>query len=235
MSHEMELEAVKKRYARRRDGSVGSLYEMSRPEMRHTLDERRRLMQWFLAKRAWHDLSTRDAVEIGCGEGNVLADLLQIGFSAERLIGTDLLPERVEMARRKLPAELKLFTGDASVSQVDPLSQDLVLQFTVFSSILDRAFQQELANTIWGYLKPSGAILWYDAAVSNPRNPDMRGVPVRRIRELFPRAKIETRRVTLAPPLARAACRLHPSLYPLLNSVPLLRTHVMAWIEKPAG
>jgi SAM-dependent methyltransferase len=230
----MELEAVKARYARRRDGSIGSPYAMSRPEMRHTLDERRRLMQWFLAKRAWHDLSRRCALEIGCGEGNVLEDLLQIGFSAERLIGVDLLPERVEMARRKLPAEVRLFSGDASVSRVDPLSQDLVLQFTVFSSILDPAFQKELADTMWGYLKPSGAILWYDAAVSNPRNPDMQGVPVRRIKELFPRAKIETRRVTLAPPLARAACRLHPSLYPLLSSITLLRSHVMAWIEKPA-
>jgi hypothetical protein len=27
---------------------------------------------------------------------------------------------------------------------------------------------------------------------------------------------------------------LHPSLYPVLNSIPLLRSHVMAWIEKPA-
>lgn len=231
MSHETELEAVKARYARRRDGS---LYDKSRPEMRHTLDERRRLIQWFLARRAWHDPSTRCAVEIGCGEGNVLADLLQIGFAAERLIGIDLLPQSVEMARRKLPAEVRLFSGDACVSRVDPLSQDLVLQFTVFSSILDRAFQRELADTMWGYLKPSGAILWYDAAVSNPRNPDMRGVPVRRIKELFPRAKIEARRVTLAPPLARAACRLHPSLYPLLNSIVLLRSHVMAWVEKPA-
>jgi hypothetical protein len=40
--------------------------------------------------------------------------------------------------------------------------------------------------------------------------------------------------VTLAPPLARAACRLHPALYPLLNALPLLRTHRLAWIGKPA-
>jgi hypothetical protein len=29
------------------------------------------------------------------------------------------------------------------------------------------------------------------------------------------------------------ACRLHPSTYRLLNVVPLLRTHVLALIEKP--
>lgn len=232
MSHQMEVEAIKARYARRGDDS---LYDMRRPEMRHSIDERRRLMQRFLAKRAWNDLSTRDVVEIGCGQGNVLAELLQLGFSADRLVGIDLLPESVEGARRKLPAEVRLFSGDACVPRVEPLSQDLVLQFTVFSSILDPAFQRELADTMWRYLKPSGAILWYDAAVSNPRNPDMQGVPVRRIKELFPQATIDVSRATLAPPLARAACRLHPSLYPLLSSIALLRSHVMAWIEKPAS
>jgi hypothetical protein len=43
----------------------------------------------------------------------------------------------------------------------------------------------------------------------------------------------EARRVTLAPPLARAVVRLHPSLYTVLNALPLLRTHRLAWIEKP--
>jgi hypothetical protein len=39
--------------------------------------------------------------------------------------------------------------------------------------------------------------------------------------------------VTLAPPLARAVCGIHPMLYPVLNAIPLLRTHVLAWLEKP--
>jgi hypothetical protein len=40
--------------------------------------------------------------------------------------------------------------------------------------------------------------------------------------------------VTLAPPLARGVCRWHPSLYTLLNLLPLLRTHVLAWVQKSA-
>jgi hypothetical protein len=38
--------------------------------------------------------------------------------------------------------------------------------------------------------------------------------------------------VTLAPPLARAAARVHPALLPLLDALPPLRTHCLAWIEK---
>ncbi len=40
-------------------------------------------------------------------------------------------------------------------------------------------------------------------------------------------------RVTLAPPLARPLCRMHPGLYPVANALPWLRTHVLAWIAKP--
>ena len=76
-------------------------------------------------------------------------------------------------------------------------------------------------------------MLCYDFAVDNPRNPDVRGVPTRRLRQMFPQGRMQVRRVTLAPPLARVVCRWHPVLYPLFNSLPLLRTHRLAWIEKP--
>jgi hypothetical protein len=53
------------------------------------------------------------------------------------------------------------------------------------------------------------------------------------VRELFPQGRLWSRRVTLAPPLARAACRVHPALHDALNLLPFLRTHVLAWVTKP--
>ena len=50
---------------------------------------------------------------------------------------------------------------------------------------------------------------------------------------LSPQGRIQARRVTLAPPIARAVARLHPGLYTAFNVLPILRTHVLAWIEKP--
>ena len=90
-----------------------------------------------------------------------------------------------------------------------------------------------LAQAVWRWGRPDGGVLWSDFTVDNPRNADVRGVPVARIRELFPAGQLRWQRVTLAPPLARALCRLHPLLYPVFNALPLLRTHVLAWIEKP--
>ena len=107
-------------------------------------------------------------------------------------------------------------------------------QSTVFTSLLNDAFQQRLADRIWAWVRPGGGVLWYDFTVNNPRNPDVRGVPVARVRELFPAGRLHVRRLTLAPPIARTVTRLHPSLYPVFNMCPWLRTHVLAWVEKPS-
>jgi len=121
----------------------------------------------------------------------------------------------------------------AAASSISVSSQDIVYQSTVFSSLLDGAFQQRLADTMWRWVRPGGGVLWYDFTVNNPRNNDVRGVPVTRIRQLFPEGKLRVRRLTLAPPLARAVTRVHPRLYTVFNTCVCLRTHVLAWVEKP--
>lgn len=220
-----ELEQIAERYARR---DAVDRYSLLRPEVWQMWQERQRELLKLLATRPgrpadWH------ATEVGCGAGGNLLDLLRLGLTPSHLSGVELLPERLAAARASLPEGVRLMAGDAAVADVAPASQDLVLQSTVFSSILDDALQQRVADAMWHWLKPGGAVVWYDFTVNNPRNPDVRGVPLRRVRELFPQGRFTARRVTLAPPLARAL----PAAYLLLNLVPWLRTHRLVLIEKP--
>jgi ubiquinone/menaquinone biosynthesis C-methylase UbiE len=158
--------------------------------------------------------------------------LMQLGFDPAHLVGVDMMPERIAAARRLLPEAIRLVEGDACVVETPGGPFDLIMQSTVFSSILDHGVQAALAARMWSLLKPGGAILWYDFVFNNPRNPDVAGVPSRRVRALFPEGRFTTRRLTLAPPLARALVRVHPFLYSVFNFVPWLRTHRMCWIEK---
>ncbi len=227
-----EAEAVKQRYARRE--LADARYSLLRPEVLYSLQERQRAMRAGWA--AWgREMAELHALEVGCGAGQNLLDCVRMGMAPEHLIGLELLPERVAQARQRLPAAVQLFQGDALHAPVPAASQDMVMQFTVFSSLLDEAFQHLLAQAMWGWLKPGGRLLWYDVIYNNPRNPDVRGVPMRRIRALFPQGHCHGHKLTLAPPLARPLCRLHPLLYPVFNSLPFLRTHVLVWIEKPAA
>jgi SAM-dependent methyltransferase len=225
-----ETDAVVERHGRR---AGLDRYSLLQPDVWQTVQERQRVLLRGLLARGWHDVSQLRVVEVGCGAGGNLLELLRAGFAPELLTGIELLPERLAQARRVLPAAVTLIEGDASCVPLPPGSADIVWQSTVFSSLLDRAFQQQLADTMWRWVRPGGAVLWYDFTVDNPRNADVRGIPLAQVRELFPQGRLSHRRVTLAPPLARAACRLHPSWYRVLNLWPMLRTHVLAWIEKP--
>ena len=225
-----ETRAVVERYAKRADGDR---YSARRGEVWQTLQERQRAMLRLFHQLGLPEFAQLDVVEVGCGSGGNLLELLRLGFAPQRLTGLELLRERFDEARERLPAATTLWLGDATLAPVADASQDIVLQSTVFSSLLDDAFQQRLARTMWRWLRPGGAVLWYDFTIDNPFNADVRGVPLARVRALFPAARVTTRRVTLAPPLARALCRVHPSLYTLFNTLPWLRTHVLAWIEKP--
>lgn len=226
-----ETDAVVERYARRQ-ALGGGRYSPLRPDVWQTLQERQRALLRRFAREGITDLAPLRLLEVGCGSGGNLLELLRLGFRPEHLTGLELLPERHAEARQVLPAATPLWLGDATQAPVEPGSQDIVLQSTVFSSLLDDAFQQRLADTMWSWLKPGGAVLWYDFTVDNPRNPDVRGVPMSRLRQLFPQARIVADRVTLAPPLARWVCRWHPGLYRVLNALPLLRTHRLAWVAR---
>ena len=225
-----ETRAVAQRYARR---AGPDRYSFLQPDVWQTVQERQRALLRLLVQQGLTDLAALRVLEVGCGAGGNLLELLRLGFAPQHLAGAELLPERLAQARAVLPAAVTLHAGDASQLAVADGSQHIVLQSTVFSSLLDDAFQQRLADAMWRWVAPGGGVLWYDFTVNNPRNPDVRGVPLARLRQLFPQASLSARRVTLAPPLARPLCRLHPGLYPIANALPLLRTHVLAWLAKP--
>ncbi|MBL0727939.1 class I SAM-dependent methyltransferase [Piscinibacter sp. HJYY11] len=226
-----EAQAVRERYARRT--AQDPRYSLLNPAALWPMQERQRAMLALFRRLGWHDLSALRLHEVGCGSGSNLVELIQMGFDPAKLSGVELLPERYAQARERLPRAVSLSQGDALVLSPAASSVDIVLQSTVFSSLLDDAFQQRLADAMWGAVKPGGGVLWYDFTVDNPRNKDVRGVPLSRVRQLFPQARVTAQKVTLAPPIARAVVRVHPALYTLFNAVPLLRTHVLCWLAKP--
>ncbi|WP_066337472.1 class I SAM-dependent methyltransferase [Azohydromonas lata] len=226
-----EPAAVRERYARR--AGLAGRYHPLRPEVLLARQQRERALCALLREHVGFNLAALRATEVGCGSGDNLLELLRLGFSPAHLRGIELLAERHAQARARLPAATQVLLGDASRAEVPPASQDIVFQSTVFSSLLDDAFQQRLADAMWRWLRPGGAVLWYDFAFDNPANRDVRGVPLARVRALFPHGRLSARRVTLAPPLARLACRVHPALHRLLDAVPWLRTHRLCWIAKP--
>jgi SAM-dependent methyltransferase len=225
-----EPQALIERYAKRPPSS--DRYSLLAPDVWQTVQERQRAMLCLFRQFGLTDLSQLRLFEVGCGTGNNLLELLRMGFASHHLSGVDLLPKRCSHARRQLPSASAIYEGDALALALAPNSQHIVLASTVFSSLLDHQFQIRLAQAMWQWVQPGGGVLWYDFTVNNPRNPDVRGISIQRLSTLFPNAQIHTRRVTLAPPIARLVTAVHPALYTVFNTLPWLRTHVLAWLAK---
>jgi SAM-dependent methyltransferase len=226
---ETETRRIEERYRRREN--LGRYNPLFRDVYMAAQERQRRIANLLVAHFGPH-VQGRRVLEIGCGKGGNLLELIILGFSPRDLVGNELLPERVAGARSRLPTEVEIHEGDALTLNLPPQSFDVVYQSTVFSSILNPEFRQRLANRMWEWLRPRGAILWYDLAFNNPRNPDIRGIAVAEIRRLFPHGALSYYRVTLAPPISRLVTRIHPGLYTLANVFPFLRTHRLCWIAK---
>ncbi|MCZ8092954.1 MAG: class I SAM-dependent methyltransferase [Acidovorax sp.] len=228
-----EPAAVQARYAKRNAATDAQHYSLyASASALQAQQERLRVMVQLWRTHGWHSLAGLHITEVGCGSGGNLHDLVRLGAEPQRLQGLELLPERAAQARATLPAALAIHTGDASSANIAPGSQQAVLAFTLFSSLLDADFRTALAQQMWQWVAPGGGVLVYDFVVNNPRNPDVQGVPLAEVRRLFPQARLHSRRITLAPPVAR---RIPGSLIaPCATLLPFLRTHRLTWAVKPA-
>lgn len=227
-----EVEEIKKRYIRRKEIS-SDRYDIFSPWMyMHEQDKERAIIRLF-NKVEIKQINNKVLLEIGCGNGNDLLKFMRFGFSPENLIGNELITERAHSARQRLPSTLKIIEGNALDLNLPLNSIDIIYQSMVFSSILDDSFQKQLAIKIWSLVKVGGAVIWYDFIYNNPKNKDVRGIPLKKVLSFFPSNEIIYSKISLAPPLARAVSGLHFRLYDLFNSFRFLRTHILCWIKKP--
>lgn len=211
---------------------AGSRWDLRNHGNQLILAERRRLERSLLEQAGWVPLGDRRVLEIGSGGGGELAWLSVLGASPARLVGIDLMPDRVEAARRAFP-DIEFHAGNAEKLPFPDASFDLGLAFTIFSSILDAAMAANVAAEIVRVLRPGGALLWYDFRYNSPANDSVRGVTGRRVRELFPTLKGGLHSLTVVPPLARRLGPLTPIAYPALASLPPLRSHLIGLLHKP--
>ena len=227
-----EVRNLEQRYIKRDLVNTEGQWSPLAPYTMYLRQERQRAIMTYLRHYVQGEVGGLYCTEVGCGTGDNLVEFISLGFSPERLTGIELLPSRAAIASHRVPASVNLHVGDALGCVIADESQDLVYQSLVFTSILDADYQKDLADRMWRWLKPGGAVLWYDFIYNNPHNPDVRGVPMPRVRELFPRGHITVRRITLAPPIGRLFSGHGLSAYMLLNLTPLLRTHLLCWIKK---
>lgn len=215
-SERERIEAVYADYAAAGRGEC--LWDASAPGNREIFTERHELTTSLLDGFE----TPRAVLEIGCGGGAVMSELRGILGPEPMIVGVDLIGSRLVDAKgpdgfrvqadgRRLPFEDGTF--------------DLVVTFTVFSSILDQQLQGQLAAEIERVLASNGAVLWYDMRYPSP-NRQVRPLRRSHIAALFPDRDLNLEALTVLPPLARRLGNRSGARYGWLSKLPFLRSHL---------
>ena len=230
-----EEERIAAVYARRAAPAVRSRYSFFNHGHLLAIQDRQRRTLRVLRREGFQPLEDKRILEVGCGDGHWIRDLIQWGARPKNLSGVDLLPDSIAEAEALCPAGVTLRCASAADLDFPDGSFDVVLQSTMFTSILDGHLKRRIAAEMFRVLKPDGMILWYDFRVNNPRNPDVRGVKRKEIRELFAGCHVRLKPITLAPPIARRLAKHCWLLCCLLERMPFLCTHYLGAIRKGTG
>ncbi len=197
------------------------------------VQERERFLSRLLARRGIESLDQFSAFEAGCSTGYNLRQVLQWGARPENLAGIDLDSAAVDYCKAHSP-EIRVHHGSADSIPEPDEHFDMSLAFTLFSSVPDEDVAYGIAREMFRITRPGGLIVVYDMRRRNPGNSKVHRVDSDDIRRWFPKCPLRVQSITLAPPIARRVAPVAPWLYGPLATIPLLRTHAMYVLRRPA-
>ena len=208
-----------------------SAYAWHRPEVVEQKAQRNRIVSTLLARSLGPDLSGVRVVDVGCGSGGFLRQLIDWGADPVRLVGTEYQPDRLDLARLRTAPGVRWHLGDLDFAP--DASFELAVANTVFSSILTDCARAALAAEMWRTVMPGGWCMVFDFRINNPRNQEVRRVTRAELGRYFPGRDVMYRSVLLAPPIARRLTWAPRLVSELLAAAPFLRTHFVYMVRKP--
>jgi 2-polyprenyl-3-methyl-5-hydroxy-6-metoxy-1,4-benzoquinol methylase len=228
---EAEAERVRAAYARRAELGLDNRYAYWEPANLFIFQSRERAFLKALREKGFLPLTGKRVLDAGCGDGSVLRDLLRYGADATDLHGIDLLPERIERARELTP-EATIDVGDMQKLAYENGRFDLVLCFTVLSSVTDKEARRRVVGELTRVTRQGGLIVVYDFRF-NPFNGHVKALGRETLRDLFAGHDVSFYGTTLAPPLTRLLLKAPGGWLAatLLEVIPFLRTHYVAAIS----
>ena len=156
---------IKDAYARRQESSRYSWFNPGQLFRVHGLE---RDVLAVLRASGFAQLGDKKILEVGCGQGHWLREFIKWGATPTNVKGVDLITDRVIQARELCPRDVRITCENAASLSFEEATFDCIVQFTVFTSVLDFAMKQQMASEMLRVLKVGGIVLWYDYFMNSP-------------------------------------------------------------------
>ena len=226
-----ERNRILQTYDERKSKGLSKLYHWSKPDVRVSDFSRERAASKLLFRAGISDFADLDILDVGCGSGQWLMQLMQWGANPKRLHGIDLLADRVARAKEYLPVS-PISVTDGWPLPFEDGSMDLICANTVVSSIHQPQARRTLAQEMLRVCRPQGAVLIFDFHMNKPGSTDTIAVKKTEMKQLFPGCRLDVQTLILAPPVNRRVAPLSTTLAITMETLlPFLRTHAMYLIR----
>src|SRR5262245_11247462 len=159
-------------------------------------------------------------LDVGTGGGFFLRSLLKYGIPSSHLFGVDFWEERLKEGHAIAPC-LPLVCTTAEMLPFASDFFDVVVQRTMFSSILDDESRLKAAGEMLRVVKPGGVVISHDFRIKRPGDSAVRSITAAELRRLFAGAELALLAEGLPPQLVRAlaprsflACHFLSTIWP---------------------
>ena len=102
--------------------------------------------------------SSTHALDIGCGTGHSIKYLLDLGVKEKNVLGVDMNPDMLRVARKNLP-KVQFITTDLSNLKLKKSNYDLLLSVMVFHYLSEKKLRKVIEN-ISEFLKKGGHLFF---------------------------------------------------------------------------
>ncbi|MEW6556115.1 MAG: class I SAM-dependent methyltransferase [Elusimicrobiota bacterium] len=165
---------------------------------------------------------TVKVLDVGCGNGASILNLLKLGFSPSNLYGVDILEDSIVKAKDRFP-NISWTHGDAGCLKFEDDFFDCVMESTMFLQMTDDDLSDKVAKEMVRVTKKGGYIMLIDWRYSHPFNKTYKGLSKKRIANLFgvgsETSVFKVYRGALVPPVGRFISKNIPSFYFILQKL----------------
>lgn len=163
-----------------------------------------------------HAPSTALVLDVGCGGGGDIYQLVRIGYVPTMITGIDIQQDRIEAARRLYP-QMQFIHGDATRMEFDDDSFDLVFESTMFATLPNDRDRTAISSEMVRVCKPGGYLMLVDWRTPKPGDSNYKALTRKELCTLFSVGTatrlMKVHKGALVPPIGRFLSMRTPSLY----------------------
>ncbi len=183
-----------------------------------------------------HEPFESKVLDVGCGSGGDLFNLLRLSYNSSNITGIDILNERILEAKSVL-SNSEFYNMDASVMQFGDNAFHLVFESTMFATLTDDLLSERIAKEMVRVCAKGGYIMLIDWKTPNPFSKEYKALDKFRLNQLFLHDKnlelVGIYKGALVPPLGRFLSKYLQSLYFLVQRLfPIAVGQVVYLIKK---